>query len=124
MRKLIILTVLLCFLSFFIISCGVSGPAGNYLSHLNKVYSIIRTHPENAAEAAQKAADYVEKNREQISESITLMRQMSAKETEKIYQSVYKDIQGLIRYIQTHTTEEYPLGAQESLISALQVFSF
>jgi hypothetical protein len=113
------LFLLLFLLSLF--SCGISGPAGKYLSHVNKVYSIIVNNPVDATAAADGVYEYVMKNQEAIEKASAEMKKLSAGDTEKIYFPVIDGVNRLITYINTYSKDDYPLLKQEKLVSALQI---
>jgi len=110
--------LMLCML---ITSCGVPGPAGAWISHVNKVLAILKGNPDDAAEAAQKVIEYLAKNEEKIKGLSAQLKQLSPGEAEKVYEPVLEAQQTLIDYIKTHTTDTYPLGSMESFINALQI---
>ncbi|MBN2531644.1 MAG: hypothetical protein JXB88_02065 [Spirochaetales bacterium] len=119
MKKIICLYLLLLLLSLF--SCSIGGPAGKYLSHVNKIFSILLKNPDDAVSAADEVYEYVKKNREKIEKALLEMKELSAGETERVYIPVTKAVKRLIEYINTRTNEDYPLGKQEKLISAVQI---
>ena len=78
-------------------------------------------NPKNANIAASEVYDYVEKNQKEIEEASIKMKQLTAKETEKVYLPIVHEVQKLIEYIKTHTTDEYPIATEEKLGVALQI---
>ena len=121
MNKVIYVSILVFMIFIILSACSISGPGGRYLSHLKKVFTILKNNKKDAGAAAEKVYKYVEKNREGIEKASKQVKELSAKDTEKVYLPVLKTIQNLIEYVNTRTTREYPLGQQEKLALAFQI---
>lgn len=106
---------------FSLSSCSIGGPAGRYLSHVNKIYSILLKHPEDAEAAADAVYEYVERNHESITKASMEMKKLSVEETEKVYIPVIRAIRTIDEYIKEHSTDEYPLVSQEKLLLAISI---
>ena len=115
MNKIISFSILLFLL--FLSSCSIGGPAGRYLSHVTRIYTILLKNPEDSAAAIEKVYKYVEKNKEKIEKASLEMKELSVTETEKVYVPVTNAVRTLFDYVKNYPPEE-----QEKLNSALLVF--
>ncbi|MBN1696837.1 MAG: hypothetical protein JW881_04930 [Spirochaetales bacterium] len=111
--------VFLILLSLLAFCCGVSGPAGIYISHLDNVMTLFEKNPEDAVAAGDAVYRYVEENKKSIEEAIAALRKLDTQETAAVAAPVIKKINEVINYIKQASSETYPLGNSQKLINAL-----
>jgi len=104
-------------------ACGDSRAASDYKSHLDKVLLILKENKDNVSEAGSVVLNYIKSNEAKIKKLLEQMREYSAYKTEKVYKPVMEAVKKLFEYINTNTTEKYPLGNNEELIKALKILN-
>jgi hypothetical protein len=104
---------------FLIVSCGISGLGGAYLSHISNVQSILEKNSGDPQTAMEKAIAYMENNEEKIRKVSTQLKELTPEETEKVYLQILRAQKSFEEYIKNQPTEDNPFGAHESFVKAI-----